>query len=53
MKQWLKVEKLVGGVQFIVTKREFIDQCDAAGIKDEEAREWGLETLSVCGLLAN
>lgn len=52
MKQWFAVEELVSGVQNIVTEREFLDQCESASVNDSEAREWGLETLSVCGLLA-
>ncbi|WP_162988200.1 hypothetical protein [Alcaligenes aquatilis] len=51
MKQWIAVENLVVGIQDIVSEREFLDRCEAAGVSDAEVREWGLETLSVAGLL--
>lgn len=51
MKQWLAVEKLVVGIQSVVSEQEFIDRCRTVGISDEEVLEWGLETLSVSGLL--
>lgn len=52
MKQWIVVEKFVVGIQGVISKREFLDQCERLGVSDKEAQEWGLETLSVSGLLS-
>lgn len=52
MKQWIAVEKFVVGIQGVISEREFLDQCKRLGVSDKEAQEWGLETLSVSGLLS-
>lgn len=52
MKQWIVVEKFVVGIQSVISEREFLDQSERLGVSDKEAQEWGLETLSVSGLLS-
>lgn len=52
MKQWIAVEKLVAGIENAMSEREFLDQCERLSISDKDAKEWGLETLSVSGLLS-